>query len=192
MNDTPTFISIYDNSLQENQCTQIINEFENDKDKQVKGFVGNKEGKPIVKPNVKLSTDVNHYLNDGTETTRIICNSLKFNIERYKKEHPTTNFVLRTWSCSKEYNIQRYKPGEGFFKDHCEVDDLPSAHRVLVWMFYLNSLDDGGTLFPLYNIGIKAVQGRLVIWPAYWTHLHRGQVSQTKTKYIATGWYSFS
>ena len=64
MNDTPTFISIYDNALQENQCTQIINEFENNKDKQVKGFVGNKEGKPIVKPNVKLSTDVNHYLND--------------------------------------------------------------------------------------------------------------------------------
>ena len=59
-------------------------------------------------------------------------------------------------------------------------------------MFYLNSVDDGGTLFPLYDIGIKAVEGRLVIWPAYWTHAHRGQISQTKTKYIATGWFSFT
>jgi len=30
----------------------------------------------------------------------------------------------------------------------------------------------------------------LVIWPAYWTHLHKGQISQSQTKYITTGWYN--
>jgi len=192
MIETPNFISIYDNALQKDQCTEIINEFENDKDKQVKGFCSDNEGNPIIKPKTKLSTDVNHRTDDGTNTTRMLCNSLKFNVEKYKKEYPATNYALLPWSCTKSYNIQRYWPGEGFFKNHCEVNDLSSSHRVLVWMFYLNSLDDGGTLFPLYDIGIKAVEGRLVIWPAYWTHSHRGQISQTKTKYIATGWFSFT
>ena len=36
-----------------------------------------------------------------------------------------------------------------------------------------------------------AVEERLVIWPAYWTHEHHGLMSETQTKYIATGWYDF-
>jgi len=29
-----------------------------------------------------------------------------------------------------------------------------------------------------------------VIWPADFTHTHRGIVSKTQEKYIATGWYN--
>jgi hypothetical protein len=59
-------------------------------------------------------------------------------------------------------------------------------------MFYLNSIkDQGGTHFDQHNKTLKAKEGRLVIWPAYWTHFHRGVVSKTETKYIATGWCSF-
>ena len=39
---------------------------------------------------------------------------------------------------------------------------------------------------------MDAGEGRLVIWPAYWTHFHRGIISETETKYIATGWYTFN
>ena len=58
-------------------------------------------------------------------------------------------------------------------------------------MFYLNTVKDGGTYFENYDLSLEAVEGRLVIWPAYWTHFHRGIVSKTETKYIATGWFSF-
>ena len=48
MIETPNFISIYDNALQKDQCTEIINDFENDKDNQVKGFCSDNEGIPII------------------------------------------------------------------------------------------------------------------------------------------------
>ena len=37
----------------------------------------------------------------------------------------------------------------------------------------------------------KAKEGRLIIWPAYWTHRHHGIVSKSQIKYIATGWYKY-
>ena len=58
-------------------------------------------------------------------------------------------------------------------------------------MFYLNNVPDGGTEFPTHDIRTDAIEGRLVLWPSYWTHIHNGQVSHTTTKYIATGWYAF-
>ena len=58
-------------------------------------------------------------------------------------------------------------------------------------MIYLNDVPDGGTQFIDQEKTLKAVEGRVVIWPAYWTHTHRSQVSHTQTKYIATGWYIF-
>ena len=33
-------------------------------------------------------------------------------------------------------------------------------------------------------------EGKLVIWPSDWTHLHRGIPSLTQTKYILTGWFT--
>ena len=62
----------------------------------------------------------------------------------------------------------------------------------MAWMFYLNTVTDGGnTYFENYDLMMNAVEGRLLIWPAYWTHFHKGIVSHTETKYIATGWFNF-
>jgi hypothetical protein len=60
-----------------------------------------------------------------------------------------------------------------------------------VWMIYLNDVTKGGTYFDNYDLTFDAVEGRLLIWPAFWTHFHRGIVSKTETKYIATGWFSY-
>ena len=60
-------------------------------------------------------------------------------------------------------------------------------------MIYLNTVTDGGgTMFDQYDFITDAIQGRCVLWPAYWTHFHHGIVSQTETKYIATGWFLYS
>ena len=49
--------------------------------------------------------------------------------------------------------------------------------------------DKGGTFFSNYSRTVDAVEGRCVIWPADWTHFHKGIPSPTETKYIATGWF---
>jgi hypothetical protein len=37
---------------------------------------------------------------------------------------------------------------------------------------------------------VKAEQGKLLFFPADWTYTHKGEVSNTTTKYILTGWIS--
>ena len=63
--------------------------------------------------------------------------------------------------------------------------------RLLVWMVYLNDVNDKGeTEFFYQHHFEEPKQGKLVIWPSDWTHLHRGIISPTETKYILTGWYT--
>ena len=65
-------------------------------------------------------------------------------------------------------------------------------HRVLAWMIYLNDVTDGGeTEFPTQGKRFQPRAGDVLIWPAYWTHPHRGIVSESQTKYIVTGWFDF-
>ena len=148
------------------------------------------KGKTIFFPK-GATQKINHDFNDKTLTSDLLSSCLKYHIEKYKKDFPDIN-KLPPWRCTSVYNVQKYNPKDGFYKSHCEVTDKLSSIRILVWMIYLNTLQDGGTLFPTYQTGIRAKQGRLVIWPSYWTHMHKGQISPTETKYIATGWYEFN
>jgi hypothetical protein len=86
------------------------------------------------------------------------------------------------------YNIQRYLPGQGFKTWHYESTE--QSIRLFVWMVYLNDVKDGGTEFMIQEHTEPAQQGKLLFFPADWTHTHRGQISQTETKYILTGWIS--
>mgnify|MGYP003115583601 CR=1 FL=1 len=90
--------------------------------------------------------------------------------------------------------IQKYSIGGGFKEYHTErVGKFGnSIKRCLVFITYLNDVDDGGTEFGYYNKIVKAKKGKTLIFPVDWTHMHRGQVSYTKEKIIITGWYSYA
>jgi hypothetical protein len=66
-----------------------------------------------------------------------------------------------------------------------------SCDRVLVFMTYLNDVEDGGTIFKYQNITMPAKKGLTVIWPAHFSHVHKGQITNKGEKYIVTGWYNF-
>ena len=56
-------------------------------------------------------------------------------------------------------------------------------------MLYLNSVTEGGeTEFLYQKRRIKPQQGRLVIFPAGFTHTHRGNPPLSGDKYILTSW----
>ena len=88
-------------------------------------------------------------------------------------------------------NIQHYNINEGLNYYHYERDDLSTCSRNLVFMTYLNEVEDGGTQFKYQNLITPAKKGLTLIWPTDFTHTHRGVISQTKEKYIVTGWYSY-
>ena len=57
-------------------------------------------------------------------------------------------------------------------------------------MTYLNDVPKGGTEFFYQKITSPAKKGLTLIWPAEFTHLHKGQIAKQE-KYIITGWYNY-
>jgi prolyl 4-hydroxylase len=62
------------------------------------------------------------------------------------------------------FNFGRYQKGQHFQKIHAERAILDSLHRVLVWMTYLNDVDEGGeTYFSHYDINVQPKKGLTII-----------------------------
>ena len=181
------FIEVYDNALTSEQCKLIIDFMNNHE--LTPGVVGFEQK---IDPEMKESLDFYMNLNQETEVDCIIIDSLHEKKNEYIKKHPFLDNELSLWNVKAGYNLQKYLPGKGFYKNHCENVGGESVVRVLAWMYYLNTIKDGGgTYFTDYDYTTNAVEGRCVIWPAFFTHTHRGIVSKTETKYIATGWFTY-
>ena len=122
-------------------------------------------------------------------------------IQKYKSEViSATQIYCKKYSLDslfqigikEPFNIQHYALNEAFFNWHCERSYYQSHQRALVFMTYLNDVEDGGeTEFYYQQLKIKPVKGKMVIWPPDFTHKHRGITSPTQEKYIATGWMNF-
>ena len=79
--------------------------------------------------------------------------------------------------------------GGGFHRWHYENGGLQVSPRKLVVQLYLNTVDEGGeTEFLYINKRVKAKQGTLIIFPAAFTHTHRGNPPIGQDKYILTTW----
>ena len=116
---------------------------------------------------------------------------LQSSIKEYNRKYPSAG-SLCPWDLYSTFKIQKYKPEEGYFIEHCEVMNRMDVYRILAWMIYLNDVTDGGyTVFPSQNRKFQPRRGDLLIWPAYFTHPHYGVTSKTQTKYILTGWCNF-
>lgn len=95
-----------------------------------------------------------------------------------------------------EVNLQKYQQNSGGYPHwHSEIfptHNGDALHRALLFMFYLNDVEDGGeTDFFYQQQSIKPKAGRMVIAPAGFTHTHRGQIPKSGDKYIATSWVLF-
>ena len=83
-------------------------------------------------------------------------------------------------------------PGDGFYKWHMENGGVGnSKFRHLVFMTYLNTLNNAGTEFYYQKTTTPCEKGLTIIWPSAWTHTHKGVINNDGEKYIITGWYSF-
>ena len=165
-------------------CDMLIERFENDPKKGAGKIGGNDEEGRIVHE-IKKSTDTSFAINEVPEYQEALSKCIKDYIE-YFDPHLTDG--LAPYGFTERVNIQKYLPSEGFYKWHFERSGPELTYRTLVFMTYLNDVPDGGTEFFHQGITTEAKKGLTVIWPTDWTHIHRGVISQTTTKYIATGW----
>jgi hypothetical protein len=138
---------------------------------------------------VKESTDLYLNANDSFlwEYNKYLNMCLKNYVEKYKE----LDYINKFSTIPEQYNIQYYKPKQGFKTFHCERTGKINSLRMLVFMTYLNDVSDGGTEFKYQKLTTKAKKGLTLIWPPDFTHTHKGQISNTNEKYIITGWFSF-
>jgi hypothetical protein len=177
--------------IDKNLCDDLISFFENDNTKGPgKTYGGNNISK--IDKEVKDSTDLDISQHNNEPLIQKYLTNLGYVIEHYKKEYTFSDIGVSKWIISPTYNIQRYYPNQGFHQWHCERGGVENFNRHLVFMTYLNDVIDGGeTEWYYQKTKVKPEKGLTVIWPADWTFTHRGLVSKTQTKYIATGWYNF-
>lgn len=90
------------------------------------------------------------------------------------------------------YKIQKTNPTEGYHVWHCENDSILHNRRVAVYVLYLNDIYEGGeTEFLYQSIRVQPKVGTLVLFPASYTHVHRGNPPLKNSKYILTGWVEY-
>jgi len=142
--------------------------------------------------------------NDVKEATEIYINSqevvepwgeyldcLQECLDDYLLQYPFANEV-NAFDLELNFNFQHYPKGGGFKELHMENRGCEfSGRRHLVFMTYLNTIDNAGTEFPSQNIITPSIKGLTLIWPAYFTHPHKSQVCDKSEKMIVTGWYRF-
>ena len=88
--------------------------------------------------------------------------------------------------------IQKTEPSEGYHIWHCEAAQRSMSDRLLTWSVYLNDdFDAGETEFLYQQYRYKPKTGDCVIFPAAFTHTHRGNPPIGGDKYIITGWVEF-
>lgn len=156
-------------------------------------------GEGIVDKTHKDSTDFSFSMTDVMDNNKYggekilgpFLQDLQIMLERYVACFPFSKNCDR-FTITESMLIQHYLPYQGFKTFHCERFGLETMRRHLVFIAYLNTVEDGGgTEFLNQNYMCEAKKGKVVIFPTDWTYPHRGIVSPTQEKYILTGWWSY-
>ena len=91
-----------------------------------------------------------------------------------------------------QLKLQKTEIGEGYHMWHFESASRDVGGRLLSFILYLNDVEEGGeTEFLYQHKRVKPEKGTLVLFPASFTHTHRGNPPLSNSKYIITGWVEY-
>jgi hypothetical protein len=197
-------IQEYRNALPPDLCKFIIDKFEDSQNIMEGTTAGG------VRKHVKASTDLmihNELEDDGwkyvydylmenllgylvsyieTNPFMIVGNEFNSNISKFRTAQSA--FAIAN-NGIPHLQMQRYIGDEGYFAWHHENEGGTSSKRELFFIYYLNTLQSGGTEFKYNPQMVLPEIGKLIMAPAYWTHKHKGNPpGEGNKKYILTGW----
>lgn len=182
-----SFIYEADNALSADVCQDMVDRFEAAVDEQYEGFVGQTVSKD---QSVKRSTDLvisgkPHW----KDMDRALFQSLGCALGVLRERHPFFGGAFKDMG----YAIQRTHPGE-YYHWHIDGGSHSFSHRQLVAIWYLNDVEGPGgeTQFRYQDVTVTPRAGRLILFPPFWTHEHRGVTLESGIKYLATTWVVFA
>ena len=164
-------VKIYDNILPENISQRLIELFETNKQHQQ--FVNHNNCPCFTQLNVNQASP---------DTVRFLAPCVVELYEQYKKD--INNKYAPPLNLLEEFRIKKYDTsGNQRFDEHVDITDFDSSIRAISFLFYLND-NDGNTLFPLHNLNIQPVSGRVIVFPPTWEYPHQGLAPKINSKYI--------
>lgn len=187
-------IATYDNLGIEDFCDEIINRFEdlvNIKSDKI-GSYGDYLHVPMVidKLHVEDRRSSLEILDHSNEFQEEFIGLISTCLSDYKRKYGLTN-VRPDDIIIEGANVQRTNPSEGYHIWHSEQQPNDSS-RFAVYTVYLNDVEEGGeTEFLYQSKRVIPKKGRVSIFPASYTHTHRGNPPLKGSKYIITGWFLF-
>lgn len=187
------FIGIYENAFTKKECEDTIKLFEN---YHKSGYTYSRLGESNSVLNTKDDTSI--MISPSIELDWDPRFIISFHDRFYDYIYPLYNIqypilqILRKHK-SKFIKIQKTCPTQGYHIWHCEHDGMQGANdRILSWILYLNDVEEGGeTEFLYQSLRFKPKTGTFIIFPAHFTHTHRGNPPLSGVKYVATGWIEF-
>jgi hypothetical protein len=188
------FIGIYEGLYSEEYCQKAIKYFE---DMRSSGFAYTRQQvestAKVKKDDESVYSHDEKFINlTSTSTLQHEFNNLFWN-EAYKNYAENYSILLSSDPhASYALKLQKTSPGGGYHVWHYESGARSECNRLLAWMLYLNDVEEGGeTEFLYLHKRIKPKTGTLIIWPAGFTHTHRGNPPLSGDKYVVTGWVEF-
>ncbi len=180
-----SFIWQQDGVLTPAQCQAVIERFEAHPGK-VSGRTG---ADASERPELKRSTDLALVGPEWQDVDRWLFSSLSAALRELQRHHP----YFRGRFKDQGYAVQRTDEGE-YYHWHVDADSTALADRQLVAIWYLNDVagPGGETEFLHQEVKITPAAGRLILFPPFWTHQHRGVTLRQGVKYLATTWIVFA
>ena len=182
------FIAVYDNYITKEECNNAIQLFENE-------TKFNRTVNRSVFEGAKLTQkqDLQFFANaNNIDTWWEDVKGLKLNYEIALKHYLDNTGAGDHYGelSYTTFKIQKTLPTEGYHTWH--IEHMPGFHyssRALVFTIYLNDVEEGGeTEFLHQSVRVKPKTGRIVIWPAGFPYVHRGNPPLSGEKYILTSW----
>lgn len=188
------FIAIYHDVYPQGFCQHLINEFERLLSTGV-GYNRQTSDKVLKhsKEDIAISFNMHSIQNfEDRITLQLFNEGLQLCYDEYVNEYS----VLKNSNIRSTFmKAQRTDSGGGYHLWHGEQGNFENANRVLTYILYLNTLDHssaGETEFLYIQRRVRPVENTLVLWPAAFTHAHRGNTVFNQTsKYIITGWFYY-
>ncbi|MBK1648061.1 2OG-Fe(II) oxygenase [Rhabdochromatium marinum] len=168
-------------------CEEMIARFEANPRQQYEGRIGQIQERDRA---IKHTTDlVVSNKDDWKDADQMFFASLAAALREFRETFPYFKGPFKDMG----YQIQRYQAGE-FYHWHIDGGSHEFSQRQLVALWYLNDVPGPGgeTQFLYQDISVRPEQGKLVLFPPFWTHEHRAAKLEAGVKYIATTWVVFA
>ena len=184
------FIGVYDNYITEQECNKAIKLYEEqNKFNNTVNRIGGEKASILQKQDQQFFA-APFNLNLWWESLKPMMFNFDIAWNHYDKNIGARDAYSGVAFHYTGLKIQKTLPTEGYHVWHLEHGKgFENEPRAFVFSIYLNDVEDGGeTEFLHFSKRVKPKTGRIVIWPAAFPYLHRGNPPLSGEKYILTSW----